>query len=819
MGYYVDVIIPINIKNLLTYELGDEWREVCQIGSRVAVPLGKNKLHTAVVVNIHNNQPLHYEAKPIKDVLDPYPVINIHQLKLFKWVKTYYLCEYGEILRACLPNALLIQSETLIQLSDDYKDNKEKLSDDEYLIIEAIEQQNQIKLSDVQKILNKMSVLKVIDGLVDKNLIFTDSKIKHQYKPKLKTYIRIAEKYNQSKHLKNVLEELENDRAYKQKELVLNYFKINAQSKKPLAKKTLLEDSKTSSSVLKSLVKKGIIEEYYIQQDRVKTEQKNEASVLQLSEHQKQALEDIKLHFKQNDTVLLKGVTSSGKTQIYLKLIEEKLKANEQILYLLPEIALTTQLIKRVQEQFGEQVLVYHSKYSNNERVEIYKKILSSQEGQIIIGTRSSIFLPFQHLSLIIVDESHENSYKQFDPSPRYHARDTALVLGQLHKAHTLLGSATPSLESFYNVKTGKFKLVELTQRYGGVKPPEIKTIDLKDKYKRKKMTGHFSDDLIEQVNATLNRGKQIIIFQNRRGFSPVIECMTCGHSPQCPHCDVSLTLHKFNNTLRCHYCGYKMALQKSCLSCGSKTLDTQGFGTEQIEQEAEKLFPKANIKRMDLDTTRGKYDFEKLIAGFENLEIDILIGTQMLTKGLDFRHVDLVAVMHADGLFHFPNFRAFEKSYQLLTQVAGRAGRTKAQGQVFIQTFTPQHRVIQNVIDENYKALYKAEMQQRSEFNYPPYYKIIKLIFKSKDYNRLNEGADWMGVYLKQIFKSNILGPEFPGIARIRNQYIKHIIIKIPPKHSLAKTKSHLLNGIDKFESISKFRSLRLNVDVDSYV
>jgi primosomal protein N' (replication factor Y) len=599
---------------------------------------------------------------------------------------------------------------------------------------------------------------------------------------------------------------------------VFNYFKLKAQSNKPMSKNELLKYSNTSPSVLNSLVDKNVFEEYYIQQDRVKAEQRSKDKISALTAHQHEALEQIKAYFKTKNTVLLKGVTSSGKTQIYLKLIEESLKQNKQVLYLLPEIALTTQLIKRVQEQFGESVLVYHSKYSNNERVEIYKKILSSPKGQIIVGTRSSIFLPFHNLNLIIVDESHENSYKQFDPSPRYHARDTALILASLHQANIILGSATPSLESYYNVKTDKFKLVQLTERFGGVKPPSISTIDLKDKYKRKRMNGHFSDELIEKINSTLNRGKQVILFQNRRGFSPVIECLTCGHSPQCPHCDVSLTLHKYNNTLRCHYCGYKMAVQKSCLSCGNKTLDTLGFGTEQIEIEAGKLFPNAKIKRMDLDTTRGKYDFEKLIAGFENLEVDILIGTQMLTKGLDFRHVDLVAVMHADALFHFPNFRAFEKSYQLLTQVAGRAGRTKDQGQVFLQTFQPNHRVIKNVIEENYDALYEAEMEQRLQFNYPPYYKIIKLVFKSKDYNRLNEASDWMAVYLKQIFHQNVLGPEYPGIARIRNQYIKHIIIKIPPKQSLTKTKSYLKTGIDRYENVSKFRSVRLNIDVDPF-
>jgi primosomal protein N' (replication factor Y) len=816
MGYFVDVILPLNIKNLLTYELSETLHQHCQLGTRVAVPLGKNKLHTAVVVNIHKNRPLHYEAKPVKDVLDPYPIINVNQLKLFKWVKNYYLCEFGEILRACLPNALLIQSETLLQLSENYKDNKDDLTDEEYLVVEAIERQTQIKFSDVQKILNKLSVLKIIDSLVEKDIVLTDKRVKHVYKPKLKAYIRINEKYENFDQLKTLIDDL--DRAHKQKELVFNYFKLKAQSNKPMSKNELLKHSNTSHSVLNSLVDKNVFEEYYIQQDRVKAEQRSKDKISALTAHQHEALKQIKAYFKTKNTVLLKGVTSSGKTQIYLKLIEESLKQNKQVLYLLPEIALTTQLIKRVQEQFGESVLVYHSKYSNNERVEIYKKILSSPKGQIIVGTRSSIFLPFHNLNLIIVDESHENSYKQFDPSPRYHARDTALILANLHQANIILGSATPSLESYYNVKTDKFKLVQLTERFGGVKPPSISTIDLKDKYKRKRMNGHFSDELIEKINSTLDRGKQIILFQNRRGFSPVIECLTCGHSPQCPHCDVSLTLHKFNNTLRCHYCGYKMAVQKSCLSCGNKTLDTMGFGTEQIEIEAEQLFPKAKIKRMDLDTTRGKYDFEKLIAGFENLEIDILIGTQMLTKGLDFRHVDLVAVMHADALFHFPNFRAFEKSYQLLTQVAGRAGRTKDQGQVLLQTFQPKHRVIKNVIEEDYDALYEAEMEQRSQFNYPPYYKIIKLIFKSKDYNRLNEASDWMAVYLKQIFHHNVLGPEFPGIARIRNQYIKHIIIKIPPKQSITKTKSYLKTGIDRYENVSKFRSVRLNIDVDPF-
>lgn len=814
MSHFADVILPLNIKQLLTYKLTDDILPQCQIGSRVAVPLGKKKLFTAVIVNIHQNKPLHYEAKPVKEVLDSFPILNFEQLKLFKWIKSYYLTSYGGILKACLPSALLVQSETLLQINESIELSAIETTDDEYILLEAIEKHTQIKMSDAQKILGKTSGLKIVNSLIQKNIIILDRQVKRNYKPKLVKYIKLAEQYDSTEGLKQLLDDL--GRAEKQKEVVLTYFKLRAQSKKPLSKKAIKKEVDVSDSVVKSLIDKAVFEEYNIQHDRVRTKDKNAKAQLMLSPAQNLAYEKIKKHFKDANVTLFKGVTSSGKTEIYLKLIEETLRDGGQVLYLLPEIALTTQLIKRIQNQFGKKVLVYHSKYSANERVEIYKSVLHAAEPKVIVGTRSSIFLPFQDLKLIIIDESHENSYKQFDPSPRYHARDTAVILGHIHQAKVLLGSATPSLESFYNAETGKFKYVELNTRYGDVKPPKIKTIDLKDKYKRKKMQGHFSDELVEKIKETLSRGKQVIIFQNRRGYSPVIECLTCGHSPQCPHCDVSLTLHKSNNTLRCHYCGYKMALQKSCLACGSNDISAMGFGTEQIEQEAKNLFEDASIKRMDLDTTRGKYDFEKLIAGFENLEIDILIGTQMLTKGLDFRNVDLVAVMHADGLFHFPNFRAFEKSYQLLTQVSGRAGRTKEQGEVLIQTFQPEHRVILNVINEDFKALYNAEMEQRKHFNYPPFYKMIKLTFKSKDYNRLNEAADWMAVYLKQIFNQNVLGPEFPGIARIRNQYIKHIIIKIPPKQSLGKTKTYLTKGIDRYENVSKFKSVRLNIDVD---
>jgi primosomal protein N' (replication factor Y) len=712
---------------------------------------------------------------------------------------------------------LLIHSETIIELNPEEEISFEELDDNEYIVVEGIKKQQQISLVNIQKMMAKSSALKVVNSLLEKNLITIDRQVKEKYKPKLKQYLTIAEKYEEETHFKTLIESL--DRAPQQKAAIFEFFKLNAKSKKPISRSQLALSASVSDGVIKSLIDKQVFVEYTLKLDRVDNQKKEAANGdLILSEAQSNAFKRIKQNFDSHDVVLFKGITSSGKTEIYLTLIEAYLKQEHQVLYLLPEIALTTQLINRIQDKFGKQVLVYHSKYSANERVEIYKKVLQNTSAQVIVGTRSAIFLPYTNLKFIIVDEAHENSYKQQDPSPRYHARDTAVVLSKLHNTKILLGTATPSFESYYNVQQGKYGFVELNTRYGDVLPPKIQLIDLKDSYKRKQMQGHFSKELIEKINITLERGKQIIIFQNRRGYSPFLECMTCGHVPQCPSCDVSLTVHKVNNTMRCHYCGYKMAIQHNCLSCGSNNLRLSGFGTEQIEHEAKELFPKANIKRMDLDTTRGKYDFEKIISSFENLETDILIGTQMLTKGLDFRNVELVAVMHADGLFHFPNFRAFEKGYQLLVQVAGRAGRTKKQGEVILQTFSPAHTVIQHVKNEDYQNFYKQEMIQRSQFKYPPYFKMIKIVFKSRDYNRLNEAADWFATYMKQIFKDNVLGPEFPGVSRIRNQYIKQIILKIPPKQSLTKTKEYLNEGVKRYDNVGSFKQVRLNIDVDPY-
>ena len=513
------------------------------------------------------------------------------------------------------------------------------------------------------------------------------------------------------------------------------------------------------------------------------------------------------------------GVTSSGKTEIYIKLIELCIKEEKQSLYLLPEIALTTQLVSRLRDYFGNKVAVFHSKYNNNERVEVWQQVLAgSSKAQIVIGARSALFLPFSNLGLIIVDEEHEQTFKQVDPSPRYHARDAAIVLANSFKAKVVLGSATPSIETYFNAQSGKYGLVEIFKRYGNVKMPKIELVDLKDKYFRKQMSGHFSDTLIEGITNALSLGEQVILFQNRRGYSPIIECLTCGHVPQCPQCDVSLTYHKHKNQLRCHYCGYSMAKPTNCHSCTSVHLTTKGFGTEQIQQELIELFPNTKIGRMDQDTTRGKFGFEKIIDSFKNKEIDILVGTQMLAKGLDFENVSLVGILNADNMLYHPDFRAFERSFQMMTQVSGRSGRSEKQGNVIIQTYNPDHNTIQQVVQNNYIGMYKEQMYERQIYKYPPYFKLIKLTLKHRDFDKLKEGSIWLYQVMQQNLSIPVLGPEEPPISRIRNEYIRTIMVKIPTSQSLVGTKKTIQKILNSFDVVSQYRAIKVSVNVDFY-
>ncbi len=784
---------------------------------RVAVPFGKSKIYTGIVFRVHNQPPVAYEAKSIQQILDDAPVVNEKQLQLWKWIANYYMCTMGDVMRAALPNALILESETVILRNTVKVVDDTSLKDDEFLVYEALHHQSSLKVHDISNILDKKNVLPVIKRLIEKEVIHVEEEIYEKYKPRLVRYVKLHTNFTTEGALQELLEAL--SRAPKQRQVLMTLFSISATTKKPVKVSDLSKESDASTAIIKSLIEKEILEEYHIQTDRVQySGDDNEATKL-LNEYQEVALTEIKESFNKHVVTLLHGVTSSGKTEVYVKLIEDALNRGEQVLYLLPEIALTAQLITRLQNYFGEQVAVFHSKYSSHERVEVWNHVLNdTAKGKVILGARSCIFLPFKNLGLIIVDEEHEQSFKQFDPAPRYHARDTSVVLANIHKAKVLMGSATPSLESYFNATQNKYGFVEITKRYNNVLMPDIELIDIKDKFKRKLMKGHFSDRLIEEMTETLQEGHQIILFQNRRGFSPIVECNTCGHAPQCPNCDVSLTYHQYRNQLRCHYCGYQSAMATECMACGSSELDTKGFGTEQIETEVKLLFPDYKVARMDLDTTRGKYGYEKIITALEQQEIDILVGTQMLTKGLDFRNVKLVGIMNADNMLNFPDFRAHERSFQLMLQVSGRAGRTDKRGKVLIQTYNPYHNILQQVSTHDYMGMFNEQMNDRYNFKYPPVYKQIKITLKHKDYNKVDAASIWLAKSLRQVFKEHVLGPEFPPISRIRNQFHKNILVKIPKKQSLAKTKEAIIKVNNSFSSIKDFRSVKIILNVDNF-
>ena len=816
MLHYIDVILPIPLEKLFTYSITEAESQFLKIGMRVAVPFGKTKIYTAIVVNIHTTKPLLYEAKEIHQILDETPVVLEQQLKFWTWISSYYMCTMGDVMRAALPSAFMLESETFITKNETSLIETSNLSNEEYLVVEALQHQSTLKIQELASILNKKNVLPVIKKLVEKEVVKLDEEIYEKYKPKLVRYVKLHSNYLKDDKLKLILEEL--SRAKKQKQVVMTLFMMQSKTKDSIKAETLVAESGASTSIIKTLIDKSIFEEYFIQTDRINYSN-NIRELKVLSQVQSTALTQIKTEFETKSVVLFHGVTSSGKTEVYVKLIEEALQKGEQILYLLPEIALTTQLVNRLKTYFGDKVAVFHSKYTLNERVEVYNNVLNNSESaQVILGARSSIFLPFNKLGLIIVDEEHEQSYKQFDPAPRYHARDAAVVLAHQFNAKILLGSATPSLESFNNAKQNKYGLVTLNKRYNNVLMPEVELIDVKDKHKRKLMKGHFSDRLILEMQETLAQGLQIILFQNRRGFAPIVECTTCGEAPQCPNCDVSLTYHQYRKQLRCHYCSYTMAMLEKCMACKSPSLDAKGFGTEQIEEEVKLLFPNYKVARMDLDTTRGKYGYEKIITAFEQQEVQILVGTKMLTKGLDFRNVKLVGIMNADNMLNFPDFRAHERSFQLIQQVSGRAGRTDVRGKVLIQTYNPYHKILQQVSENSYTKMFDEQLQERYDFKYPPFFKLLKITFKHRDYNKVENSSEWFAKALRQVFKQHILGPEFPAVSRVRNLYLKHVLIKIPQNQSLPKTKEAILKIKNTFEAIGAFKSVRIVINVDNY-
>ena len=813
MGYYVDVILPIPVNQKFTYLISKDEYDFIKPGMRIIVPFGKSKLYTSISVGIHNFFESEYELKSIIQIIDDSPIVNEYQLKFWDWISRYYFTSLGEVMRASIPSNLILQSETVISLNNENDIDSNNLDDAEYLIVDALNLNKELSIKNISELLNKKNIFPIINSMNEKDLIRVDEKIYSKYQPKFIRCVRLVKNYDKD----NVLSLLKNS---KSQIIFYNYFN---KLKNELIEDVRVSDFKKISSgysgVLKRMVEKEIFEYYEIEVKRNVIDLKNETKEFELTDEQKTALEEIKRNFKLKRNILLKGVTSSGKTEIYISLINDLLISNNQILFLVPEIALTTQLVERLKVYFPKNLVVYHSGLNINQRAELWNEIIRNEKPQLIIGARSSIFLPYNQLKLIIVDEEHEQSYKQYEPSPRYHARDSALVLGNIHASNVLLGSATPSLESFYNSKSSnKLSLVELNSRFGNIPLPEIKLVNIADKVKNGKMYGLFSDTLLQRIKDVVANNKQVILFQNRRGYSPVLQCNSCGHSPKCINCDVTLTYHYSKKLLKCHYCGYYEKLNSTCFKCNSTDLLSKGFGTEQIELELKELYPHMRIARLDYDTTRAKNNFKNIISSFDNNHFDVLIGTQMITKGLDFKNVKLVGVLNLDSSMNFPDFRSYERSFQLIQQVSGRAGRSKERGEVIIQTYNSKSSAVNQIIDGNYEMFFDEQIADRERFNYPPFVKLIKITIKHKTLNKVNNSSNWFFKKIYPYFRENLLGPEFPYISRIRNKYQKNILIKITNDQSLSAVKKILKKSILAFQSVADFRSVQLVVDVDPY-
>jgi primosomal protein N' (replication factor Y) len=791
------------------------------VGLRVLVPFGKSKLLTGIVTHVHSNVPEHYQAKYIDTILDEAPIITDKQLAFWDWISTYYMAPIGDVMNAALPANFKLASEAKFCLHPDAPTHLPELSARAEEILELLAIQDSMSGKEISERIGIKTIQPYLKKLIDQRLIASAEEIQERYVPKTQLFVLMNSIYQNEEVLGQFLNELEQKpRTEKQVSFLLQFIHLATSQgglHQPVAKAELLNNGQ-SASALATLEKLGLFYLERLQIDRHKSVGEGKGAFKALSTKQQEALSSIELGHANKSVCLLHGVTGSGKTEIYVQLIQTYLDLGKQILFLIPEIALTTQLINRLKFYFGDLVGVYHSRFNQNERIEIWNHVLNNDPKQfrVIVGARSAVFLPFIDLGLIIVDEEHESSFKQYDPSPRYNARDAAVFLAKLHHSKVLLGSATPSIESYLNAKQGKYHLVELNERYKGLQLPEMYCADLKREKRLKNMQSHFSSLLLDQMKQALDKKEQIILFQNRRGYTPVWSCEVCAWTPRCAHCDVSLTYHKQSNRLKCHYCSYTTPPVGSCTNCGSNRLKMIGFGTEKIEDELQLIFPKAVFKRMDLDSTRSKNAYEEIINDFTNRRVDVLIGTQMVTKGLDFDHVSLVGILDADMLLNRPDFRAYERAFQLMSQVAGRAGRKEKQGKVVIQSAQAEHWVLERVMAHDYIGFYEVEIEERERFFYPPYYKIIQLTLKHPKEEIVNAGAHFLADHLRTVFKERVLGPEFPIIKRIQNKFLKEIKLKIERDAPDKKVKARILHDIDTFYQNVDFKGIQISIDVD---
>ncbi len=814
--YFTEVLLPLALPNTFTYRLPTNMEAYLQVGMRVVVPFGK-KLMTGIAASIHKQPPQGYTARYIDTLLDDYPVVTKHQLQFWEWMSTYYMCHQGEVLLAALPVGLRLSSESQYIINPAFDGDLGNWSDRERALIEVLALREVMTPDEVAEFLGIKTVQPVLKKLLEAGVVLVMEDLKERYRPKIETYVRLSPGCNDEEGLKSAFARLE--RAARQLDVLMHFVQLSARysdSPREVKRSILQKHANCSSSIVKQIADKGIFELYEQEVDRIPHTARDPSARLELSTAQQRCVEGIQDAFRQKEVCLLQGITGSGKTEIYISLIRERLQKGEQVLYLLPEIALTTQIITRLQRYFGDAVVVYHSRFNQNERVEIWHKVRHNNEGNgcVVLGARSALFMPFKNLGLVVVDEEHESSFKQFDPAPRYHARDAAIVLAAHFKAKTLLGSATPCVESLYNAEKGKYAHVLLQERYGGIALPKIIPALLN---RQTAPSGYFTQLLLEEMGRALERKEQIILFQNRRGYAPVLVCQSCGWSPECTRCDVSATYHKSAERMVCHYCGNKYNLPPTCPACGSHKLKLAGFGTERIEEELPVFFPDAKIARLDYDTTRSKHAYTQILSQFQDREIDILIGTQMVTKGLDFDGVSTVGILNADLLLRYPDFRASERGFQLITQVAGRAGRRQKQGNVFVQTREPDSWLMLQIINGNYEAIYKHEIDERHKYGYPPFVRLLLLTFQHREQELTDYAAAEFARRLEGFLpRKCILGPEYPHVARIKNRYHKQLMLKLTPNMPLAATKKSLQDFASAFFAEKAFKGVRLVVNVD---
>jgi len=818
---YADVILPLSLPGMFTYRVPYDLNEAVMVGQRVIVQFGKRKNYTALIRRIHEEPPQKYEVKYILAILDEFPAVNDFQFKLWDWIASYYCCYPGDVMNVAIPSALKLSSETKIMIHPDFHYDFSVLDEKEYLVAEALGIKASLTIHEVSGILNIKKVFPIIKNMIEKKIIIVEEEIQQGYKPKKETYIRLSEDFKIEENLKALFDKLEK-KAPKQLEVLMAYISINPNFStdcKDVKRNTILNRIENANAAIRQLVKKNVIEIYEKEVSRLENgELQTTGKKFIFSENQEQAYREIRTSFSDKDVVLLYGVTSSGKTEIYIQLIEDFIAEGKQVLYLLPEIALTTQIINRLRRNFPGQVGVYHSRFGDNEKVELWNSLISKTKNpfKIIVGARSALFLPFSNLGLVITDEEHDTSYKQNEPPPRYNARDTGIMLAKLHGAKTILGSATPSFESYYNAKSNKYGLTELLHRYGGLLMPEICIVDIREQLKKKLMKSHFTSVLADNIEMALKNKEQVILFQNRRGFSTFLECSTCNWIPMCKHCDVTLTYHKSTNQLSCHYCGYAIGIPKECPVCSSVSIVTRGFGTEKIEDELPLFFPDARIARMDIDSTKRKNAYYQILNAFEEREIDILVGTQMVTKGLDFENVSIVGILNADNMLSFPDFRTLERSFQLMSQVGGRAGRKSKQGKVIIQTYQPRHPVFNYILRNDYPAFYHIQLLEREKFKYPPFYRLIEISLRHKNIDILHNSSEEITAVLKKIFGNRILGPFHPMVSKIRNEFIKNILLKFEKDISIQKVKELIIEKLNSFKTLEGKKSIIIHINVD---